>query len=167
MLKIEKNDFKIKFTEVNIRQRMYEKESYITLMINTEFYPSLIEETVISGSIEIKLDLKNIKSLQDLINKEYDGDIGNVTISINNNGVWESDSKDKFSIKIKEINNKEIYFELKTENCTLKTTGTLVSLYTTSTSKEDLEKYFDLSEFHQNPIIKDIGNSKIYKYYLK
>ena len=100
MLKIQNNEFEIKFTEINIRQRVFDKESFITLMINTEFYPSLIDNNVISGSVEIKLDLRNIKSLDDLNNKKYNGDIGNVTISINNNGIWETDSRDTFKIKL-------------------------------------------------------------------
>lgn len=167
MLKIQNNEFEIKFTEINIRQRMYQNESYITLIINTEFYPSLVEENIISGSIDIKLDLKDIKSLAELKNKNYKGDIGNITISVNNNGVWEHNSCDKFEIKINEINERKLSFELKSDNCKLETEGTLISLYTTSTSKEELENNFDLKDFHNIPITKEIGNSKISKYYVK
>lgn len=167
MLKIQNNKFQIKFTEINIRQRMYQNESYITLIINTEFFPSLIDDTVISGSVEIKLDLKDVKSLDDLNNKTYNGDIGNVTISINNNGIWEHDSKDNFEIKVNKRDGKQLDFELETDNCKLKTVGTIVSLYTTSTSGEELSKNFDLKDFYNNPIEKTIGNSKIYKYYVK
>ena len=62
MLKIQNNSFEIKYTEINIRQRMFEKQSYVTMIINTEFFPSLVGENIISGSIEIKLDLKEILS---------------------------------------------------------------------------------------------------------
>lgn len=167
MLKIQDNEFKIKFSEVNIRHRMFENESYITLMINTEFFPSLVDERVISGSVEIKLDLKDIKTLSDLENKEYQGNIGNVTISINNEGIWEHNSQDNFKIKINAIANNEINFELNIDNCGLQTNATLVSLYTTSTSHDKLIENFDLKDFHNKPIIKEIGNSKIYKYYIK
>lgn len=167
MLNIQGNSFEIKFTEINIRHRMFEEESYITLLINTEFFPSLIDERVISGSIEVKLDIKGVKSISDLENKEYKGDIGNITISINNDGIWEHESKDDFEIKINKIQDRKIEFELKTDNCELNTLGTLISLYTTSTSYELLGKSFSLKDFHNKPIIKEIGNSKIYKYYLK
>ena len=167
MLKIQNNEFEIKFTEINIRQRMYQNESYITLMINTEFYPSLVEKNIISGSIDIKLDLKDIKALSDLNNKNYKGDIGNITISVNNNGIWEHNSCDNFEIKINEIKERKLSFELKSDNCKLETEGTLISLYTTSTSKEELDKNFNLRDFHNIPITKEIGNSKISKYYVK
>lgn len=167
MLNIQGNSFEIKFTEINIRHRMFEEESYITLLINTEFFPSLIDERVISGSIEVKLDIKGVKSISDLENKEYKGDIGNITISINNDGIWEHESKDDFEIKINKIQDRKIEFELETDNCELNTFGTLISLYTTSTSYEALTKNFDLKDFHNKPVIKKIGNTKIYKYYLK
>lgn len=167
MLKIQNNEFQIKFTEINIRQRMYEGQSFITLMINTEFFPSLIEDSVISGSIEVKLDVNDIRSLDDLNNKTYSGDIGNVTISVNNNGIWEHESKDNFKITIDKRVGKELKFQLETDNCKLKTKGMIVSLYTTSTSSEELSKNFDLKDFHNKPIEKQIGNSKISKYYIK
>ena len=81
MLKIQNNEFKIKFTEINIRQRMFENESFITLMINTEFFPALIDESVISGSIEFKLDLKEIKSIDELINNN-EVKIGKYTLPV-------------------------------------------------------------------------------------
>jgi len=166
MLKIQNNSFEIKYTEINIRQRMFEKQSYVTMIINTEFFPSLVGENIISGSIEIKLDLKDVKSLDDFINN-YEGEIGNVVISINNNGIWEHDSKDKFKISIKKRDGKKLEFELKTDNCLLKDKGTIVSLYTTSASIEELEKNFDLKDFYNNPITREIGNKKVYKYFIK
>lgn len=167
MLEIQKNKFEIKYTDINIRQRIYQKDSYVTLIINTEFYPSLIEENVISGSIDIKLDLKNVKSLEDLVNTSYSGDIGSVTISVNNDGVWEHKSYDKFKISISKRNGKLLDFDLEAEDCKLKTKGRIISLYTTSTSQEELSQNFDLKDFQNFPITKEIGNSKISRYYIK
>lgn len=167
MLKIENVEFREKFTEINIRQRMYEGNSFITMVINTEFYPSLVKENIVSGVIEVKLDIDGIKSLDDLVNKSYDGDIGKVTISVNNNGIWEHDTKDKFKVEIKSRNGRELEFLLETDNCTLETTGILVSLYTTSTGNEELKKNFDLNDFYENSVDKEIGNSKIIKYFVK
>ena len=167
MLKIEKSNFSEKFTEINIRQRMYKDKSYITLMINTEFYPSLVGENLVSGVIETKLDIEGINSLSDLVGKSYKGDIGSVTISVNNDGVWEHQAKDNFEVTITELRGRKLRFELKTDNCTLKTTGVMVSLYTTSSNKEELSKNFDLSDFYDNPIIKTIGNNEVRKYFVK
>lgn len=167
MLKIEKSKFSEKFTEINIRQRIYKKKSYITLMINTEFYPSLVGENLVSGAIEIKLDIEGIKSLDDLVGKSYKGDIGSITISVNNDGIWEHQSKDDFEITITKRDKRKLSFELKTDNCTLKTTGILVSLYTTSSTEKELSKNFSLDDFYDNPVVKSIGNNEIRKYFVK
>ena len=167
MLKINDIKFQEKFTEINIRHRLYKGKSIITLIITTEFYPSLCNENIVSGVIEAKIDLQNINSLNDLVNKSYQGDIGSVTISVNNNGIWEHDTKDKFEINIKNRNKRKLDFKLKTDNCKLETKGTIVSLYTTSTSKKDLEKKFNLSDFYNNPIIREINNITVYKYFVK
>lgn len=167
MLKVENTKFSEKFTEINIRQRMYKGDSFITLMINTEFYPSLVGESLVSGVIETKLDIKGIKSLDDLCGKSYKGDIGSVTISVNNDGIWEHQSKDEFSIEITGRKGRILNFELKTDNCSLKTKGVMVSLYTTSSSKEELEKNFNLDDFYDNPVVKTIGNNEISKYFIK
>lgn len=167
MLKIENIEFREKFTEINIRQRMYEGNSFITMIINTEFYPSLVKENIVSGVVEVKLDINGIKSLDDLVGKSYNGDIGKVTISVNNNGIWEHESKDKFSVSINKRNGRELEFSLETDNCKFDTTGIMVSLYTTSTSNDELKKNFDLSDFYENSVDKEIGNSKIIKYFVK
>ncbi len=166
MLKINNTEFKIKFTEINIRQRVYKKKSYITLNINTEFFPSYVDGQVVSGAIDVKLDVQDIHSLDDLIGKKYKGDIGTVSISVNNDGIWEHQSYDQFEINISNRNGRELTFELSTEICQLDTVGTMVSLYTTSSSIKELKKHFDLKDFYQNQIVKEIGQSKIIKYYV-
>ena len=167
MLKIKKIKFSEKFTEINIRQRMYQNKSFITLMINTEFYPSLVGENLVSGVIEVKVDIEGIKSLDDLVGKGYNGDIGSVTISVNNNGIWEHQSVDNFSINIISRKNRELTFELKTDDCSLKTKGVIVSLYTTSSSKNSLSDSFDLKDFYDKPVVKAIGNNEVLKYFVK
>lgn len=167
MLRIENTNFREKFTEVNIRQRMYKGKSYITLMITTEFFPSLVKENVVSGVVDVKLDIKDVHSLDDLNEKKYEGDIGSVTISVNNNGIWEHQTKDNFCINIDKRNGRELTFLLKTDNCELQTTGVIVSLYTTSSSEKDLKHSFDLDDFYEQPYLKEIGNRQIMKYFVK
>lgn len=167
MLKIENTNFLEKYTEINIRQRLYEGNNFITLIINTEFYPSLVNDGIVSGNIEVKLDLKNISSLDELVGKSFDGEIGKVTISVNNDGVWEHQTHDNFSVNITKRDGRSLSFLLETDNCKLDTNGVMVSLYTTSSSKEELENNFDLNDFYDNFVTKEIGNSKILKFYIK
>lgn len=167
MIKIEKGKFTEKFTEINIRQRLYKGKSFITLMINTEFYPSLVNDNLVSGAIEIKADITGVNSLDDLVGKSYKGNIGGVNISVNNDGVWEHQSTDNFEIIIKGRKNRTLTFELKTDNCTLKTTGVMVSLYTTSSTEKELNKSFDLKDFYEKPVTKIIGNNEVIKYFVK
>lgn len=167
MLRIENTNFREKFTEINIRQRMYKRKSYITLVVTTEFFPSLVGENIVSGVVEVKLDIEGIFSLDSLSGKSYKGDIGSVTISVNNDGVWEHQTKDNFEVMIHKRNGRELGFSLKTDNCVLETTGIVVSLYTTSSSEEALKKYFELGDFYEKPVVKEVGNSKIMKYFVK
>ena len=167
MLKIENTKFKEKFTEINIRQRMYEEKSIITLIVNTEFYPELVNDGIVSGNIEIKLDIQDINSIDELIGKVYEGEVGKVTISVNNDGVWEHDSKDNFKVSIMSRKGRELEFSLETDNCKLSTKGVLVSLFTTSSDDKKIKNNFNLNDFYEKAIIKEIGNSKIIKYYVK
>ena len=167
MLKIEKTEFREKFSEINIRQRFYEGKSFITLIINTEFFPSLVGENIVSGNIEIKLDICDINSLNELVGKKYSGDIGCVTISVNNSGVWEHQTKDNFKVEFKERKGRELEFTLETDNCKLETTGILVSLYTTSTTIDKLKNSFNLDDFYEKVVTNEIGKSKIIKYFVK
>lgn len=167
MLKIQKNKFNEKFTEINIRQRMYKKKSFITLIITTEFFPSLVGENIVNGAIEVKLDIEGIHSLDELVGKNYQGDIGSVNISVNNDGIWEHQSCDNFQIEFLDRKNRELSFKLKTDNCELKTKGMMISLYTTSSTKKELNKHFDLSDFYEKPQMKEIGSNQILKYFVK
>ena len=167
MLKINKAKFQEKFTEINIRQRLYKKKSFITLMINTEFFPSLVGESMISGVVEVKLDIEGIHSLDELIGKSFKGDIGSVTISVNNDGIWEHQSQDNFEVSILERKGRSLSLALKTDICELKTKGVMVSLYTTSSTEEELGKHFELKDFYDKAVTKEIGNSQIVKYFVK
>ena len=49
--------------------------------------------------------------------------------------------------------------------CDLELTTTLVSLYTTNDEK--LKTQFELADFYETPITREIGTSSIKKYYIK
>ena len=167
MIKINNIKFEEKFSEANIRYRVFEDKNVITLIINTEFYPSVFKDNVVSGAIEAKIDIEGINKVDDLENTKYEGKIGNVTISVNNDGVWEHESYEDFKVEIKDINNRKIKLSIKTDTLNMNTTATLVSLYTTSTSREKLLKRFNLNNFYDKPIIRKIGNNEVYKYFAK
>ena len=165
MLKIRKQKFQEKFTEINLRQRMYQGESYITLTITTEFYPSFIGEQVISGTIVANIDISDIHSLDDLVGKNLKGDIGKSTLSVSNDGIWESQSYDQFEVTFLKRTDRKLEFNLVMEDVVLNTTGTIVFLYTTD--KENFEKEFEQNDFYNHPIEKTIRDRKIIKYFVK
>lgn len=167
MIKINNIKFEEKFSEANIRYRVFEDKNVITLIVNTEVYPSLFKDNIVSGGIEAKIDIEGINKIEDLENTKYEGKIGNVTISVNNDGVWEHESYEDFKVEIKDIKNRKIKLSIKTDTLNMNTTATLVSLYTTSTSREKLLKRFDLNNFYDKPIIRKIGNNEVYKYFIK
>lgn len=166
-IQIRNIEFKEKFTEMNIRQRMYQEKQYITLLITTEFYPALVNEQIVSGTIEAKIDMENIHCIKDLVGKKLDGDIGSVTLSVYNDGIWEHQTTEHFQIEIKNRNERELEFLLTMKDVTLETKGTLVSLYSTSSSREELAEVFDLGDFYESFVEKEIGSKKIVKYFVK
>ena len=167
MIKIKNTTFKEKFTEINLRQRYFEGKSMITVQIMTEFYPALVENQIVSGMIDLKLDMNDIHSLSDLNKKEYKGDIGSITISVNNHGVWEHQTMDEFEIKFAEKQGNEISFSVVANDLAYDTTGVIVSLYTTSSTIEKLKESFDMTNFYEEPIKREIGKSTISKFYTK
>lgn len=167
MLKLENHEFEIKSSELNFKQRNYKGESIVTVQIMIEFFPSLVNNNIVSGTMEIKLDTNKIKSIKDIENKTFKGDIGNVMIAVLNNGNFEYQSKDEFEISFKEKNNRKIEFTLNFDNCILNTEATMVSLYTTSTDKKTLQEKFDLTDFYDTYIEKEMGKNKILKFFVK
>lgn len=167
MLEIKKHPFKEKFTEINIRQRNYERKSFITVQFTTEFYPSIVNDQIVSGAIDLKLDLSDIHALDDLSLKKYQGDIGSLTISVNNNGIWEHQTLDQFEVTFGKREKNEIPFQIQAKDLVFDSVGTIVSLYTTSTAEKKLEKEFDLSDFYSQIIRKEIGKSMIIRFIAK
>ena len=166
MLKIKNINFKEKFAEAHLRQRIYEGTSYITLMATIEFYPKFVNDSILSGALDIKVDMKDIHSLKDLENKELSGNIGSVTISVNNDDIWEHEKSDNFSVKLGKIRNRELEIILKTEECELNTKLELISLYTTSSKEEELKESFLLDGFYPKTLEKKVGTSQIIKYFV-
>ena len=114
----------------------------------------------------IKVDMKDIHSLKDLENKELSGNIGSVTISVNNDDIWEHEKSDNFSVKLGKIRNRELEIILKTEECELNTKLELISLYTTSSKEEELKESFSLDGFYPKTLEKKVGTSQIIKYFV-
>lgn len=167
VLKINNYKFEIKFSEINFRQRNYNGKSYVTVNITNEFFPTLVKENIVYGSCDIKIDLEGIKSIDDLVDKEYHGQIGTINISVNNDGIWETNAMEDFSIKFIKRENKHLFFQINGKDFIYEDSSRMISLYTTSTSKEELEKKFDLKDFYTKTIQREIGKSVITKYFIK
>jgi len=162
MLKIKNNIVEEKCSEINIKHRTYEKESIITVQINLEFFPKMIDSMIISGKADIKIDLLNIKSIDELCGKKYKGDIGYIKISVNNNGIWEDKSFDEFEVEFKERKENKLRIILNCDDMNFDNYVTIVSLYT---CYKNINDYFDIKNFYEQPFITKIGNKEIFKYY--
>ncbi len=167
MLTLNHISFQVKSTEMNLKQRTYQGKSIITAEIMTEFFPKMVDGDVLSGAITIKLDMTQVKSLDVMANKKYQGEIGNVTFSVNKNGIWEHVSCSDFEFAFHKRSGNQFAFEMHTKDpvCDLELTTTLVSLYTTNDEK--LKTQFELADFYETPITREIGTSSIKKYYIK
>ena len=175
MLKIEKGKFSEKFTEINIRQRMYKEKSYITLMINTEFKIQNSSDIKIIDLVDNKLQTEikeKRKRFHDFIN--HDGfvqksmlKIGNIIKDkIDSNEFYIIISINKKSFECLSLNKlKRGIIDIKL----LKKYDTILSskdcLYEIEWFKEN--KNFDLSDFYDRPVVKSIGNSEVRKYFVK
>lgn len=167
VLKINNYEFEIKFSEINFRQRNYNGKSYITVNLTNEFYPTLVRNNIVYGSCDIKIDLEELKSIDDLVGKEYQGQIGTLNISVNNDGIWETNAIEDFSVKFIKRENKNLFFQIIGKDFIYEDSSRMISLYTTSTSKEELEKKFSLKDFYKQTIQREIGKSVITKYFIK
>ena len=49
MIEIEKQKFREKFSEMNIRQRMFEGSCIVTFQIETEFFPKMVDNKIVQG----------------------------------------------------------------------------------------------------------------------
>ncbi len=167
MLKIKQFEVEEKFSEIHFRHRMYQDKSIMTINIMTEFFPALLDDSIVSEAIDIKLDVDDIHSLQDLEGKSYKGKVGFVTLSVNNHGTWEHKSLEEFSCTFGHIDQNKIEVTFECEEAFISSKITMVSLYTTSTSKNKLNEVFDMSSFYEEPIIKEINKRQISKYFIK
>ncbi len=161
MLKLKETEFKIQFSELNIKQRLFEDKSYVTLELKTNFYPNF-SDYIVYGNIDVTIDCE-IKSLDDLVNSEFK--TGKVVINLNEDGKWNTYNFTEFNLKFGLKNMNEIDFTLKTDETVLEATTHITSLYTVGNKK--IEKYFNMNDFHEKPVVKEITNKQIYKFFTK
>ncbi|MBS7020563.1 MAG: hypothetical protein KH135_01645 [Firmicutes bacterium] len=169
MLKLNQEAFQIQFSECNLRQRNYQDKSFVSISIQTSYYPKMVGKEIVNGTIEMTLDVSNIHSLFDLENKSYTEEEIKVAISTSRNGAWTHDTFYDGKVSFQKRHGNTIEFSLTSEkgNLVLETTATIVSLYTTSTKEKDLKKVFDMNDFYEIPIRKEIQTREILKYIAK
>ena len=88
MLIIKKAPFQVQSIELNMRQRTFEKESIVSLMMDLSFYPRELDGEIVSGSISVVVDTNQIHCLNDLEQKTFDQEV-KVSCAISRNGLWE------------------------------------------------------------------------------
>ena len=165
MIKIKGYQFEEKFTEINLRQRTFEGNSIISVIIRCEIFPACYEESIINGAVEVVFDTDKIKSLDNLSNIKSSGEIGKVTMSVSKNGIWEHNTLYDYNIEFGKRNDNKIRVKVSCDDLVLDVTGTIVSLYTTST--KELNDVFEMKDFYTYTIDSVIGKSHITKYIVK
>ena len=168
MLKIKKAPFQVQSIELNMRQRTFEKESIVSLMMDLSFYPRELDGEIVSGSISVVVDTNQIHCLNDLEQKTFDQEV-KVSCAISRNGFWEHYDAYDGILTFMNLDHNQIDFHLESKKNELELDGcaTIVSLYSTSSNEETLKQYFQMSDFYPTVIQKKIQNRDILKYYVK
>lgn len=169
MLKLKGHEVEVKMQELNFKQRMYKEESIVTVQMMVDFYPMMIDNSIISGGVDIKLDIAGLKSIHELEEQTYEGKVGYVTVTINNHGNFEYLNLEEFKVSFGKINGNKIAVKFeanKQEEVTFEMDMNMVSLYTTGDASK-LEEVFELKDFYEEPIETMIQNRKISKYFVR
>ena len=163
MLTIKKAPFQVQSIELNMRQRTFEKESIVSLMMDLSFYPRELDGEIVSGSISVVVDTNQIHCLNDLEQKTFDQEV-KVSCAISRNGFWEHyDAYDGIlTFQTRKQNQIAFTLESKKNELHIEDVATMVSLYTTSTKEN-----FQMEDFYQTPIKKEIQKRTILKYFVK
>lgn len=169
VLKLKNEEFDVQSTEIELKQRMYQEESVVSVQISTTFYPKMANGKIVNGNIVITTDIPSLKSLSELEGKTFEGDSCKARFSISTDGIWDSstfyDCKVVFGIK--EKNKIPCICSCAKGDCELDVVGTLISLYTMSTKEDILKTVFDMNDFYEKPIIKEINQKQILKFIVK
>lgn len=169
MLIIDKEKFEIQFSDMEIKQRLYNEESIISIQVHTNFYPKMLDKKIISGSIDLTIDVTSLKNIKDIEGKNYSGDNVKLLTSISRNGKWETNTYYDVVVSIKEKNDNKFKIEIQSNEANIKMDGKtrLTSLYTTSMTEESVKDNFELEDFYPNPVIKEINGRAILKFIAK
>ena len=89
MLQVKKNTFQVQYIDMNFRQRVYENESIISIMMDISFYPRELDGEIVSGTFSVLVDTNQIKTIKDLTIYNESADSGIITL--NYNGVFAQD----------------------------------------------------------------------------
>lgn len=168
MLTIKNTPFQVQSIELNLRQRTYEKESIVSLMLDLSFYPRELDGEIVSGSISVVADTNQVHCLNDLEQKTFDQEV-KVSCAISRNGFWEHYDAYDGILTFQTRKQNQIAFTLESKKNELHIEGvaTMVSLYTTSTREEELKKQFQMNDFYTISIQKGIQKRTILKYFVK
>lgn len=168
MLQLKGQTYQVASAELNLRQRMYQKESIVSIQAQIAFYPRQVEDHIVSGAMEIVVDTP-LRSLDDLTKQVYQGKIGKIVVSWNMDGVWKSETYYEFQVSFqkRKQNRIELQVEESSKQIVAALPLTIVSLYTTSSSEAELKNLFEMEDFYDLPIRNTIRDRVILKYIVK
>ncbi len=167
MLKINNNEFQVSNSELNFRSRNYQGQTIVSIQGVMGFYPRQIGEQIVNGTIEFVFDTSSFISLDELSNQTYEE--GKLELALSKNGLWERETIYNVVAAFGERNGNKIPVKISLEKhgIAIDVELVMVSLYTTSTSEEQLKKSFNMNDFYEIPIRKKIQDHEVLKYIVK
>ncbi len=167
MLKIKNNEFQVSNSELNFRSRNYQGQAIVSIQGVMGFYPRQIGEQIVSGTIEFVFDTSSFISLDELSNQTYEE--GKLELALSKNGLWERETIYNVVAAFGERNGNKIPVKISLEKhgIAIDVELVMVSLYTTSTSEEQLKKSFNMNDFYEMSIRKKIQDHEVLKYIVK
>lgn len=163
MLKIKDNKFQVSTAELNLRKRTFEGQEIVSLQFQINFYPKQVNEEIVSGTVEVVVDIDDFKELNDINNQTYKGP-GKVQASVQINSVWETETYYDFTLTLgmRKKNQIEVTLVEKSNTVSFKLPVTIISLYMVNPKEEYLS-----DDYYKIPIRKTINGKEIVKYIVK
>ncbi len=84
---------------------------------------------------------------------------------MNEDGIWNTYNYNDFTLEFGKVNKNKVEMKLSLDEILVDTKSTIVSLYTFN--EEALKKNFNLDNFYEKSVVRQMSNKEIYKFYVK
>ena len=163
MLKLKNSEVDIQFSDINLKHRYFEKENIISVEIKINFYPKLINDRIVSGTIDLLVDTDKVNCLNDLSGLKFSE--GRLSVTINDDGLWNTFKYNDFNLEFGNLVKNKLDVKLSLDEIEFDDKAVVLSLYTFN--EDALKKNFDMSSFYEKSILRQMSNKEISKFYTK